>query len=76
LKDAETADKEKGDVEMTNTETGDVELKNVNQEGAGNQVKDNAQATQKTEGPIISSSILSDYAAKYLNFDNIPSVDT
>ncbi|GKC42344.1 hypothetical protein Tco_1060066 [Tanacetum coccineum] len=42
LKDAEPADKEKGDVEMTNTETGDAELENVNQEGAGNQVKDDA----------------------------------
>ncbi|GJY42363.1 hypothetical protein Tco_0429633 [Tanacetum coccineum] len=40
-----------------------------------NQVKDDAQATQKTEGPIPSSSISSDYAAKYLNFNNIPSVD-
>ncbi|GJS17792.1 hypothetical protein Tco_0412264 [Tanacetum coccineum] len=48
LKDADTADKEKGDVEMTNTET----------------------------GPIPSSSISSDDAAKYLNFDNIPLVDT
>ncbi|GJS42434.1 hypothetical protein Tco_0567477 [Tanacetum coccineum] len=45
---------------------------NVNQEGAGNQVKDDAQATQKTEGPIPSSSISSNYVAKYLNFDNIP----
>ncbi|GKC18874.1 hypothetical protein Tco_1021024 [Tanacetum coccineum] len=41
----------------------------------GNQVKDDAQATQKTEVPIPSSSISSDYAAKYLNFDNIPPVD-
>ncbi|GKC36149.1 hypothetical protein Tco_1048533, partial [Tanacetum coccineum] len=49
---------------------------NINQEGACNQVKDDAQATQKTEGPILSSSISSDYAAKYLNFDNIPSVVT
>nr|GEU35467.1 hypothetical protein [Tanacetum cinerariifolium] len=76
LKDVEPADKEKGDVEMTNTETGDVELKNVNQKGAGNQVKDDAQAIQKTEGPIPSSSISSEYAAKSINFDNIPPVDT
>ncbi|GJV03768.1 hypothetical protein Tco_1337337 [Tanacetum coccineum] len=74
LKDAKPANKEKGDVEMTNTETGDAELKNVNQEGEGNQVKDDAQATHNTEGPIPCSSISSDYAAKYLNFDNIPSV--
>ncbi|GKE17199.1 hypothetical protein Tco_1424776 [Tanacetum coccineum] len=49
---------------------------NVNQEGAGNQVKDDAQATQKTEVPLRSSSISSDYAAKFLNFDNIPPADT
>ncbi|GKD10769.1 hypothetical protein Tco_1190454, partial [Tanacetum coccineum] len=48
---AEPADKEKDDVEMT--VAGHV---NVNQEGAGSQVKDDAQATQKTEGPILSSS--------------------
>ncbi|GKF34741.1 hypothetical protein Tco_0107941, partial [Tanacetum coccineum] len=39
-------------------------------------VKDDAQATQKTKAQIPSSSISSDYAAKYLNFDNIPPVDT
>nr|GEX76398.1 hypothetical protein [Tanacetum cinerariifolium] len=71
LKDAKPANKEKGNVEMT--VAGQV---NVNQEGEGNQVKDDAHATQKTEGPILSSSISFDYAAKYLNFDNIPSVDT
>nr|GEX90808.1 hypothetical protein [Tanacetum cinerariifolium] len=76
LKDVEPADKEKEDVEMSNTETGDAKLKKVNQEGAGNQVKDDAQTTQKTEGLIPSSSISSDYAVKYLNFDNIPPVDT
>ncbi|GJQ91152.1 retrovirus-related pol polyprotein from transposon TNT 1-94 [Tanacetum coccineum] len=76
LKDVEPADKEKGNVEMTNTETCDAELKNVNQEGVGNQVKDDAQATQMTEGLIPSSSISSDYVVKYLYFDNIPLVDT
>ncbi|GJY33751.1 hypothetical protein Tco_0418220 [Tanacetum coccineum] len=56
---------------------------NVNQEVAGDQVKDDAQetvtaapATQKTEVPLPSSSISSDFAAKFLNFDNIPSADT
>nr|GFB71624.1 hypothetical protein [Tanacetum cinerariifolium] len=68
LKDTELADKENGDVEMTV-----VGQANVNQWGVGNQVKDDAQATQKTEGPILSSS---NYAAKYLNFNNIPLVDT
>ncbi|GKB45783.1 hypothetical protein Tco_0896536 [Tanacetum coccineum] len=71
LKYVEHADKEKVDMEMI--VVGQV---NVNQEGAGNLVKDDAQATQKTKGPISSSSISSDYAAKYLNFDNIPPVDT
>ncbi|GJU97236.1 hypothetical protein Tco_1326507 [Tanacetum coccineum] len=71
LKDSKHVDKEKVDEEMN--VTGQV---NVNQEGAGNQVNDDAQATQKTKVPIPSSSISSDYAAKYLNFDNIPPVDT
>ncbi|GJS68135.1 hypothetical protein Tco_0682700 [Tanacetum coccineum] len=67
----------------TNEETND-EFKEFNEEeyeeiyGDVNisiQVKDDVQATQKTEGLIPSSSIFSDYAAKYLNFDNIPPVD-
>ncbi|GKD67499.1 hypothetical protein Tco_1309607 [Tanacetum coccineum] len=49
---------------------------NINQEGASNQVKDDAQATETSEGPIPSSSISSNYAAKYINFHNIPLVDT
>ncbi|GKC76391.1 hypothetical protein Tco_1127165 [Tanacetum coccineum] len=76
LADDKPDDEDKGDKEMTNAETKDVEHVNVNQEGAGNQVKDDAHATQKTEGLIPSSFISSDYAAKYLNFDNIPLVDT
>ncbi|GKA33056.1 hypothetical protein Tco_0719423 [Tanacetum coccineum] len=71
LTDVEPADKEKDDVEMT--VDGHV---NVNQEGASNQVKDDAQATQKTDAPIPRSSISSNYAAKFLNFDNIPPTDT
>ncbi|GKF58500.1 hypothetical protein Tco_0172037, partial [Tanacetum coccineum] len=68
-----------------NDESHDVteeEYERINEElygdvnDAGNQVKDDAQATQKTEGPIPSSSISSDYAAKFLNFDNIPPTDT
>ncbi|GJR25091.1 hypothetical protein Tco_0973618 [Tanacetum coccineum] len=51
-----------------------VELKDTKLEG--NQVKDDAQATHKTKVPLPSSSISSDYAAKFLNFDNIPSTDT
>ncbi|GKD12698.1 hypothetical protein Tco_1197105 [Tanacetum coccineum] len=70
LTDVEPANKEKDDEEMAV-----ASHVNVNQEGVGNQVKDDAQATQKTEGPIPSSCISSDYATKYLNFDNIPAVD-
>ncbi|GKA66898.1 hypothetical protein Tco_0766706 [Tanacetum coccineum] len=75
LTDAEHDDTDKGDKEMTNADTEFAEVENVILKSTGNQVKDDAQATQKTEGPILSSSISSDYAAKYLNFDNIPSVD-
>ncbi|GJU43997.1 hypothetical protein Tco_1201263 [Tanacetum coccineum] len=71
LTDAKPADKEKNDEDMTV-----ASHVNINQEGASNHVNDDAQATQKTEVPIPSSSISSDYAAKYLNFDNIPPVDT
>ncbi|GKC94154.1 hypothetical protein Tco_1159596, partial [Tanacetum coccineum] len=35
-----------------------------------------APATQKTEVPLQSSSISSDYATKFLNINNIPSTDT
>ncbi|GJU82058.1 retrovirus-related pol polyprotein from transposon TNT 1-94 [Tanacetum coccineum] len=83
LKDAELADEGKDDEEMIDAEKVNAEHENVNQEVAGDQVKDDAQAivtaapaTQKTEVPLPSSSISSDYAAKFLNFDNIPSADT
>ncbi|GJY91179.1 hypothetical protein Tco_0506375 [Tanacetum coccineum] len=83
LKDAEPADKGKGDEEMTDAEQVDDENEKVNQEVVGDQVNDDAQATvtaalatQKTEVPLQSSSISSDYATKFLNFDNIPSADT
>ncbi|GKE06615.1 hypothetical protein Tco_1398633 [Tanacetum coccineum] len=76
LTDAEPDDEEQGTKEMIDVGHVDVEHENVNQEGAGNQVMYDAQATQKTEVPIPSSSVSSDYAAKYLNFDNIPSAET
>ncbi|GJR56416.1 hypothetical protein Tco_1406937 [Tanacetum coccineum] len=62
-----------------------VELKDAEpaNEEKGDQVKDDAQATvtaslatQKTKVPLQSSSISSEYATKFLNFDNIPSGDT
>ncbi|GJU23519.1 hypothetical protein Tco_1156861 [Tanacetum coccineum] len=80
LKDAELDNEEKGDEEMTYDKNVNAEHKQVSQEVAGDQVKDGAQATgtatlatQKTEVPLQSSSISSDYATKFLNFDNIPS---
>ncbi|GJX53628.1 hypothetical protein Tco_0281997 [Tanacetum coccineum] len=83
LKDAKTADEGKGDEEMTDAEKVDVENENINKEVAGDQVNDDAQATvtdalatQKTEVPLQSSSITSDYVTKFLKFDNIPSADT
>ncbi|GKD77220.1 hypothetical protein Tco_1339841, partial [Tanacetum coccineum] len=45
LKDIEHEGEKKDDEEMTDV----AEHENVNQEGAGNQVKDDAQETQKTE---------------------------
>nr|GEW55715.1 hypothetical protein [Tanacetum cinerariifolium] len=83
LKDAEPANKGKGDEEMTDADKVDYENENVNQEVAGDQVNDDAQATvtamlatQKTEVPLQRSFISSDYATKILNFDNIPPAET
>ncbi|GJR56927.1 hypothetical protein Tco_1499089 [Tanacetum coccineum] len=83
LKDTELEGKGKYDEKMTDVGYVDAEQENVNQEVAGDQVKDDAQATitaalatQKTEVPLQSSFISFDYATKFLNFDNIPSADT
>ncbi|GKG33604.1 hypothetical protein Tco_0433763, partial [Tanacetum coccineum] len=76
LKDAEPANEEKGDEEMTHAENVNPEHEEVSQEVTGDQVKDDARenvmavlATQKTKVPLQSSSFLSDYATKFLNFD-------
>ncbi|GKF73138.1 hypothetical protein Tco_0219470, partial [Tanacetum coccineum] len=83
LKDLQRKGEGKDDEEMTDPSHEDVEHENVSQEVAGDQDKDETQATatvalatQKTEVPLQSSSILSDYASKFLNFDNIPSGET
>nr|GEU71102.1 hypothetical protein [Tanacetum cinerariifolium] len=83
LKDTELKGERKDDEEMTDVGNVDAEHEEVNQEVADAQVKDDTQeivtvvhAIQKTEVPLPSSSILSDYATKFLNFDNIPSADT
>ncbi|GJY15323.1 retrovirus-related pol polyprotein from transposon TNT 1-94 [Tanacetum coccineum] len=61
LKDSKHEGKEKDDEEMTDAGRVETEHENVNQEA---------------EVPLQSSSISSDYATKFLNFDNIPSGDT
>ncbi|GKD07502.1 hypothetical protein Tco_1187187 [Tanacetum coccineum] len=59
-----------------NQETNDDEEETKDEFGAGNKVKDDAQATQKTDASIPTSSISSNFAAKFLNFDNIPPTNT
>ncbi|GJZ32196.1 hypothetical protein Tco_0577632 [Tanacetum coccineum] len=83
LKDTELADEEKGDEEMSHAERVDVKHEEVSQAVTGDQVNDDAQAivtaalaTKKTKVPLQSSSISSDYATKFLNFDNIPPCET
>ncbi|GJV65786.1 hypothetical protein Tco_1476614 [Tanacetum coccineum] len=83
LKYKEPANEEKGDEEMTHAENVNAEYEEVSQEVAGDQVKDDAQttvtaapATQKTEVLLESSFISSDYATKFLNFENIPLSET
>ncbi|GJS55338.1 hypothetical protein Tco_0628700 [Tanacetum coccineum] len=83
LKEIKTADEEKGDEEMSDAKKVDAKNENINQEVAGDQVNNHALetvtaalATQKTKVPLQSSFISSDYATKFLNFDNIPSTDT
>ncbi|GJR42863.1 hypothetical protein Tco_1310966 [Tanacetum coccineum] len=80
LKDIELEGKGKDDKEMTDVGHVDAEHENVNQEVVGDQVKDvdqatvtAAPATKKIEVPLPISSMSSDYATKFLNFDNIPS---
>nr|GEU81950.1 phospholipase-like protein [Tanacetum cinerariifolium] len=74
-KDYIPTDDETNDVDEEEYDRNDRELYgDVN--GIGNQVKDDAQATQKTEVLIPSSSISFDYDVKFINFDNILPVDT
>ncbi|GJS16717.1 hypothetical protein Tco_0411189 [Tanacetum coccineum] len=77
LTDVELADEEKSNEEMTHAEQVYAEHEEVSQEVTGDQAKDDAQTTVTaalaTEVPLQNSSISSDYATKFLNFDNIPS---
>nr|GEV26341.1 hypothetical protein [Tanacetum cinerariifolium] len=83
LKDIELEGEGKDYEEMTDAAYVDAKPKNVNQEVSSDEVKDVAWTTvtaglttQKTVVPLQSSSISSDYATKFLNFDSIPSADT
>ncbi|GKE94006.1 hypothetical protein Tco_1578861, partial [Tanacetum coccineum] len=74
LKDAEHKEEGKGDAKMT-----DVGRDDISQEKSYEQVKDDAHVTltvahvtQKTEGPMQSSSVLSGFASQFLNLDNVP----
>ncbi|GJX49198.1 hypothetical protein Tco_0276043 [Tanacetum coccineum] len=67
----------KGDAEMT-----DVGHDNVTQETTYDQVEDDAHVTltsahvtQKTEGPLQSSSVSSDFTTQFLILDNVPQAD-
>ncbi|GKD31479.1 hypothetical protein Tco_1242257 [Tanacetum coccineum] len=72
----------KEDAEMTEADQGGVDQKNVSQELGFKQVKEDAHVTltvvhdtQKTEGPMQSSSVLSDFTDKLLNFENTSPAD-
>ncbi|GKE39512.1 hypothetical protein Tco_1462917 [Tanacetum coccineum] len=83
LKDTELEGEGNYDKKMTDDVHVDAEQDNVNQEDASDQVKDIHQAivtvapaTQKTEVLLQISSMSSNYATKFLNFDNIPLAET
>ncbi|GJY79279.1 hypothetical protein Tco_0485080 [Tanacetum coccineum] len=78
LKDAEHGEEEKGDEEM-----GDAGHDNVTQEKTYDQDENDAHVTlttvhdtQKTEVPLQSSSVSSDFATQFLNLDNVSLADT
>ncbi|GKE23341.1 hypothetical protein Tco_1434853 [Tanacetum coccineum] len=83
FKDLERKSEGVNNEEMTDVGQVDAEHENVSHEVVGDQDKDDVQttitaslATQKTKFSLQSSSISSDYAAKFLNFDDIPSGET
>ncbi|GKD43219.1 hypothetical protein Tco_1267864 [Tanacetum coccineum] len=70
------------DVEMTDADQGGVDQHNVSQESGFEQVEEDAHVTltafhdtQKTEGPMQSSSVSSDFTYKLLNFENASLTD-
>ncbi|GKE07862.1 hypothetical protein Tco_1411413, partial [Tanacetum coccineum] len=65
------------DVDMTNTDQGGVDQQNVSQESGLEQVEEDTHMTltlvldtQKTDDPMQSSYVSSDFTSKLLNFDN------
>ncbi|GJZ64836.1 hypothetical protein Tco_0621532 [Tanacetum coccineum] len=72
----------KEDVEMTNDNQGGADQHNVSQDSGFEQVEEDAHVTltavhdtQKTEGPMQSSSVTSDFIDKLLNFENTSPAD-
>ncbi|GKF90354.1 hypothetical protein Tco_0274055, partial [Tanacetum coccineum] len=70
------------DVEMTDADQGGVGQHNVSQESGFEPVEEDAHVTltafhdtQKTEGPMQSSSVSSDFTYKLLNFENASLTD-
>ncbi|GJV51033.1 hypothetical protein Tco_1446774 [Tanacetum coccineum] len=77
LKDVEHEEEGKRDAEMT-----DAGRDDVSQEKSYEQVEDDAHVTltaahvtQKTEGPMQSSSVSSNFASQFFNLDNVSPVD-
>ncbi|GJR62428.1 hypothetical protein Tco_1504590 [Tanacetum coccineum] len=72
----------KEDVEMTNADQGGADQHNVSQESGFEQEEEDAHVkltvvhdTHKTEGPMQSSSVSSDFTEKLLNFENVSPAD-
>ncbi|GJV23657.1 hypothetical protein Tco_1376352 [Tanacetum coccineum] len=72
----------KEDVEITNADQSGADQHNVSQESGIEQEEEDAHVTyttvhdtQKTEGPMQSSSVSSDFIEKLLNFENISLAD-
>ncbi|GJR49857.1 hypothetical protein Tco_1400378 [Tanacetum coccineum] len=72
----------KEDVEMTDVDQGGAHQHNVSQESGFEQEEEDAYVTliavhdtQKTEGPMQSSSVSSDFTKKLLNFKNVSPAD-
>ncbi|GKA46155.1 hypothetical protein Tco_0738951 [Tanacetum coccineum] len=71
LKDVKYEEEGKGDAKMT-----DAGQDNVTQEKTYDQDKDEHLQLGKTEVPLQSSSVSSDFATKFLNLDNVSPTDT